>query len=163
MAEYATMSPTTWHSRLVLPVSAAHDHIRGHRDAPVTLLEYGGYQCHFCGSAHPVAKTIEMRIGDQMRFVFRHFPLTTVHPNAENAAEAAEAAGAQGEFWAMHDALYTHQQALDGLHLVAYATAFGLDIEQFTADLMDHTYGAKISEAFMSEVRSGLTERHASS
>lgn len=150
------MSYTTWHSRLALPVSPDRDHIQGPIDAPVTLLEYGDYQCPFCAAAHPVVRAIEAQMGDRMRFVFRHFPLTTVHPDAENAAEAAEAAGSQRRYWAMHDTLYNNSQNLDGYHLIAYASALGLDVEQFTADVAGHAYASKVGEDFMSGVRSGV-------
>ena len=97
------MSATTWRSMLTMPVSLARDHIRGPIDAPVTLLEYGDYECPFCGAAHAVVNTILAQVGDAVRFVFRHFPMTTVHPHAELAAEAAEAAASQQRFWDMHD------------------------------------------------------------
>src|SRR6266566_10155949 len=97
---------------LTVPVGP-RDHRQGPEDAPVTLVEYGDYECPYCGAAHPVVKEIQQRLGDQLCFVFRHFPLTQIHPHAEHAAEAAEAAGAQGKFWQMHDTLFEHQQALD--------------------------------------------------
>lgn len=150
------MSNTTWHSRLALPVSPERDHIWGPVNAPVTLIEYGDYQCPFCAVAHSVVKAVEAQIGDQMRFVFRHFPMTTVHPDAENAAEAAEAAGAQRRYWAMHDTLYNNYQALEGRQLISYAAALGLDVEQFMADVAAHAYASKVSEDFMSGVRSGV-------
>src|ERR1700736_4572828 len=108
------MSATTWKSMLTMPVSPARDHIRGPADVPVTLVEYGDYECPFCAAAHPIVKAIEAQAGDAIRFVFRHFPLTTMHPHAELAAEAAEAAAAQGKFWAMHDTLYANHPRLDG-------------------------------------------------
>jgi Na+:H+ antiporter, NhaA family len=113
------MSATTWRSMLTMPVSPARDHIRGPIDAPVTLLEYGDYECPFCGAAHAVVNTILAQVGDAVRFVFRHFPMTTVHPHAELAAEAAEAAASQQRFWDMHDMLYANQQQLDGPSLLA--------------------------------------------
>ena len=82
--------------------------------APVTLVEYGDYQCPFCGAAYPIIKEVQARMGDGLRFVFRNFPISTSHPNAERAAEAAEAAGVQGRFWEMHDLLYENQDRLDG-------------------------------------------------
>src|SRR5262249_47367607 len=93
-------------ARLVVPVSEERDHIRGLRAAPVTLVEYGDYECQYCGQAYYTLKDLVLRAGNLMRFVFRNFPLTTVHPHAERAAEAAEAAGAQGKFWEMHDLLF---------------------------------------------------------
>lgn len=154
--EISNMGLTTWRSRLVLPVSPARDHIRGPVDAPVTLLEYGDYECPNCGEAHPVVTNLLAGMRDPLRFVFRHFPLTTIHPHAENAAEAAEAAGAQGHFWAMHDTLYDNQQALDDAHLVVYAAKLDLDVAWFSRELAAHTHAAKLSEDFMSGVRSGV-------
>src|ERR1700733_2792868 len=96
---------------LLQPVSDA-DHIQGSSDAAVTLVEYGDYECPYCGAAYPVIKQIQRKMGRQLRFVFRNFPLTNMHPFAEISAEAAEAASAQGKFWQMHDALYENQEAL---------------------------------------------------
>src|SRR5437588_11128683 len=99
-------------SASLTPPVSSRDHIEGHEDAPVTLVEYGDYECPYCGAAHPVVKEIYRQLGDELRFVFRHFPLARVHPHAERAAEAAEAAGAQGRFWQMHDLLFENQHAL---------------------------------------------------
>ncbi len=140
---------------LALPVGS-RDHIRGKHDAPVTLLEYGDYECPYCGQAHPITMDLLRRMGDQLRFVFRHFPLTTVHPYAELAAEAAEAAGAQGKFWEMHDTLFDNQQALEPEDLVQYAADIGLDVGRFTTELATHTYLERVREDFMSGVRSGV-------
>ncbi len=85
---------------------AAHDHIQGSIDAPIALVEYGDYECPFCGEAYPIVRALQERLGDRLCFAFRNFPLTNMHPHAEHAAEAAEAAGAQGKFWEMHDLLY---------------------------------------------------------
>src|SRR5260370_41454545 len=103
-------------AKLAVPVNA-QDHIRGNPNAPLTLLEYGDYQCPYCGAAYPVVEQVRQHFGDRLRFVFRHFPLTQVHPAAESAAEAAEAAGGPGEFWEMHDMLCPHQYALGDAHL----------------------------------------------
>src|SRR5882762_7792358 len=97
---------------LTIPVSA-RDHIEGRPDAPVTLVEYGDYQCPYCGEAHPVIKRLQKALGKQLRLVFRNFPLTQAHPYAMIAAEAAEAAGLQGKFWEMHDLIYEHQNDLE--------------------------------------------------
>ena len=150
------MSATTWRSMLTMPVSPAKDHIRGPIDAPVTLLEYGDYECPFCGAAHAVVNTILAQVGDAVRFVFRHFPMTTVHPHAELAAEAAEAAASQQRFWDMHDMLYANQQQLDGPSLLAYASALALDLNRYSAEVAGHMHLPKISEDFMSGVRSGV-------
>jgi protein-disulfide isomerase len=150
------MSMTTWRNQLVLPVSPGRDHIRGPVDAPVTLLEYGDYECPYCGAAYPIVNAILAQAGDGLRFVFRHFPLTTMHPHAELAAEAAEAAGAQGRFWEMHDTLFENQQALDPQSLPAYAAAIGLDVPRFVGDLGSHVHADKVREDFLSGVRSGV-------
>ena len=141
--------------RLVLPVGE-RDHIRGPADAPVTLLEYGDFECPFCQAAHPAVEEVRRRVGDQLRFVYRHFPLANVHPHAEAAAKAAEAASAQGRFWPMHDRLFEAQGALTGEDLVAHAVALGLDVERFVRELASGIYAARIREDFMSGVRSGV-------
>jgi protein-disulfide isomerase len=145
-----------WPSDLSLPVSPERDHILGPRDAPVTLLEYGDYQCPYCGMAHPIVKELLRQKESEVRFVFRHFPLANIHPHAELAAEAAEAAGAQRKFWAMHDTLYEHQERLDPAALLVYAQALGLDLDRFGADLQTHAHARKVAEDFMSGVRSGV-------
>src|SRR5215207_8598370 len=95
-----------------LELVGTRDHVRGPKDAPVTLVKYGDYECPYCGEAHPVLKELQERVGEQVRFVFRHFPLDSVHPRARRAAQAAEAAASQGRFWEMHDLLYERQDEL---------------------------------------------------
>jgi protein-disulfide isomerase len=146
---------TYFQGRLTLPVSA-RDHIRGPANASVTLVEYGDYECPYCGAANAVIDEITRQLGDGLRFVFRNFPLTEVHPHAEHAAEAAEAAAAHGKFWEMHDALYAHQQALDDRHLVAYGAAIGIPAEEMHQALAGHNYADRIREDFLSGVRSGV-------
>jgi protein-disulfide isomerase len=141
--------------RLVMPVSR-RDHILGPPDAPTTLVEYGDYQCPYCGRAHLVMKALLQQLGHSLRYVFRHFPLVTIHEHAGLAAQAAEAAGAQGKFWEMHDMLFTHQDALDIAHVVRYAAEIGLDLEQLDADLASGKYAARVQEDFRSGVRSGV-------
>ena len=126
---------------------------------PVTLVEYGDYECPYCGRAHPIVKEVQRRLGERLRFVFRNFPLTQVHPHAQHAAEAAEAAGAQGKFWAMHDALFEHQRALGDDHLVAYAGRVGLDTDRFGAELGRGAYAGRVRQDFLSGVRSGSHAR----
>jgi protein-disulfide isomerase len=150
------MSVTMWQSMLTLPVLPGRDHIRDPINALVTLVEYGDYECPHCGAAHAVVNSILTRIGHEIRFVFRHFPMTTIHPHAEIAAEAAEAAGSQRKFWAMHDTLYEHQQELDPPSLLAFAAALGLDINRFNDEIDTHRHLPKINEDFMSGVRSGV-------
>src|SRR6476659_9663116 len=106
--------------RLAVPVTEK-DHCYGPSDAPVTLLEYGDYECPYCGRAYPVIKEIQKRLAGRLRFVFRNFPLNTLHEHAGVAAQAAEAAGAQGKFWEMHDMLYEHQDDLADRDLREYA------------------------------------------
>jgi len=132
------------------------DHIRGSSKALVTLVEYGDYECPHCGAAHPVVEEIRRLVGDRLRFVFRHFPLTQVHAHAAMAAEAAEAAGAQGSFWEMHGTLLSHQNALDPPSLVQHAVRLGLDTEQFRRSLTAHEFRDRVHEDFMSGVRSGV-------
>ena len=140
---------------LTLPVGKL-DHRRGPENAPVTLVEYGDYECPYCGKAYPVVKEIERRLGDRLRFVFRNFPLTQSHPHAEHAAEAAEAAAGQGKFWEMHDTLFEHQRALDDAHLVHYAVALNLDQETFVREMTEHVHTNRVHEDFLSGVRSGV-------
>src|SRR6267378_3150581 len=107
------------------------DHASGPETAPVTLLEYGNFECIHCGRAYPVIKQVRELLGNSLRFVFRHFPTVQTHPHSLRAAEAAEAAGAQGKFWEMHDELFTHQRLLEDGDLTRYARHIGLDVERF--------------------------------
>jgi protein-disulfide isomerase len=119
-------------------------------------VEYGDYECPFCGRAYYVLKDLEQRAGNLVRFVFRNFPLTTMHPHAERAAEAAEAAAAQGRFWEMHDRLFENQQSLEAEDLQRYGATVGLDIPQFVRDLQEGRYLSRIREDFLSGARSGV-------
>ena len=141
--------------RLTVPINE-RDHILGPITAPVTMVEYGDYECPYCGQAHHVVKQLRQLIGHRMCFVFRHFPLTTVHPHAQLAAEAAEAAGVQGKFWEMHYILFEHQYALEPGDLLQYAAALGLDVPRFSSDLATHIHGPRVREHFLSGVRSGV-------
>jgi protein-disulfide isomerase len=134
----------------------SRDHIQGPADAPVTLMEYGDYQCPYCGEAYYVIKQLQKRVGDGMRFVFRNFPLNSVHPYAEGAAEAAEAACGQGKFWEMHDTLYEHQDELRPEQLLDHAKRLWLDLARFTDDLTNRVYAERVREDFMSGVRGGV-------
>jgi len=147
---------TEFAAELTLPVAEDRDHIQGPADAPVTLVEYGDYECPYCGAAYPIVKQVQSQMGQRLRFVFRNFPITTSHPHAEQAAEAAEAADAQGRFWEMHDHLYEHQRHLENDDLVGYAGALGLDVERFADELARHVHAARVREDFMSGVRSGV-------
>src|SRR3979490_250208 len=130
---------TSMSARLAIPVSA-RDHVQGPANAPVTLVEYGDFECPYCAAAHVIVNKVQEIIDDQLRFVFRHFPLTQIHPHAEPAAEASEAAGAQGQFWEMHDLLYENQPMLDSLHLVRFAQELGLDGPRFARELEEGIY-----------------------
>ena len=150
------MSTTQWSAVLTMPITEDRDHLQGPADAPVTLLEYGDYECPYCGAAYPIVKEVQARIGDRLRFVFRNFPITTSHPHAEQAAEAAEAAAAQGSFWRMHDVLYENQKRLRDEDLRTYAKQVGLDLDVFDRELAEHVHAARVQEDFMSGVRSGV-------
>ena len=141
--------------RLTLPISG-RDHIQGPRNAEITLLEYGDYECPFCGQAFPIVREIQRQLGDRLCFAFRHFPLANAHPHAEHAAGAAEAAGAQGHFWEMHDTLYENQNALEDEDLFEYAETLGLDAERLIREVQADKYSPKIREDFRSGVRSGV-------
>jgi protein-disulfide isomerase len=143
-------------AKLAVQVSEERDHVRGPFASPVTLVEYGDYECPFCGQAYYVVKDLGQRVGNLMRFVFRNFPLTTVHPHAERAAEAAEAAGAQGKFGEMHDLLFENQQSLEGEDLMEYAAKVGLDIPRFVREMREGRYLNRIREDFLSGARSGV-------
>ena len=140
---------------LTPPVSA-QDHAAGPDDAPVTLVEYGDYECPYCGMAHPIVKRAQQELGNRLRFIFRNFPLAEAHPHARLAAQAAEAAAAQGKFWEMNDMLFEHQDRLELQDLVGYAKTLGLDIRQFQRDLEAGTYAKRVRDDFRNGVRSGV-------
>ncbi len=150
------MSTTQWDSVLAVAVDDDRDHIQGPADAAVTLVEYGDYECPYCGAAYPIVKELQARMRDRLRFVFRNFPITTSHPHAEQAAEAAEAAAAQSRFWEMHDLLYENQRRLRDQDLHAYAEQLGLEVDRFDKDLAEHVHAPRVREDFMSGVRSGV-------
>jgi len=142
-------------ARLSIPVSD-RDHSIGPEDAPVTLVEYGDYECPYCGRAFPIVQEVRRRLGDQLRFVFRNFPLAEIHPHAEHAAELAEAAAVRGRFWPMHDWLFMHQRRLGDSALLEGAAEVGLDVEGVRRELEDGTHRARVREDFSSGVRSGV-------
>ena len=142
-------------SKLSQPLGPG-DHIRGPADASVTLVEYGDYECPHCGHASPIVEEVLRRVGPSVRFAFRHFPLTEIHPHALEAAEAAECAGAQRKFWPMHHQLFSHQEALEPEDLLGYAEALELDAERFARDLAAHTHLEKVKGDFRSGMRSGV-------
>jgi protein-disulfide isomerase len=149
------MTPRTMRPVLTLPVSD-RDHVVGPATAEATLVEYGDYQCPYCLEAYWILLDLQQRLHGRMRLVFRNFPLTTVHPDAQLAAEAAEAAGAQGKFWEMHDYLYEHQDRLDEEALFDYARDVGLNVDRFARDLAAHAFAGRVREDFLSGVRSGV-------
>jgi Na+/H+ antiporter NhaA len=130
---------------LAVPVDSERDHIRGPDDAPVTLVEYGDFECPYCGLAEPVVRDLLRDFGD-LRYVWRHLPLNDVHPHTQTAAEAAEAATEQGRFWEMHDLLLAHQDALTDEDLIGYAGRLGLDLDRFRDDLERHAGAGRIAE-----------------
>jgi diadenylate cyclase len=132
------------------------DHALGPATAPVTLVEYGDYECPYCGRMHPVVRELRERLGDRLRFVFRHFPLDSVHPHARRAAEAAEAAAAQGRFWEMHDLLYENRENLDDESLGRYADELGLDVARFEDDLSERRHAPRVREDRFGGERSGV-------
>jgi protein-disulfide isomerase len=142
-------------ARLMLPLGD-RDHIEGPENAPLALLEYGDYECPYCGQAYWIVKEVQGRLAGQLRFAYRHFPLGEIHPHAARAAEAGEAAGAQGKFWPMHDLLFRNQRALSDPDLLRYAGMLGLDLTRFVAELAHHTYEERVREDFMTGVRSGV-------
>lgn len=141
-------------SRLSIPVGPS-DHAQGPDDAPVTLVEYGDYECPYCGEAHPVLKAVQRAMGGQLRFVFRHFPITEIHPHAAHAAEFAEAAASIGRFWEAHDMLYEGQVNLTDRDLALYGARIALDIRAIQ-EAFAGRFDDKIQADFMSGVRSGV-------
>jgi Na+/H+ antiporter NhaA len=142
---------------LIDDVDPERDHIRGPSAAPVTLLEYGDYECPYCAQAEPVIRALLADFGDDLRYVWRSLPLTDVHPNAQTAAEAAEAAGAQGRFWEMHDVLLANQDALRPLELARYANDAGLDLDRFWNELRRREYAPRVAEDVASADASDVT------
>lgn len=142
-------------SRLI-PPQGPRDHTMGRADAPVTLVEYGDFECPHCGRAYPIVKAVQRALGNDLLFAYRHFPLVKVHPHAEHAAEIAEAAGEHGKFWPMHDMLFENQAALEDEDLIAYAEALGIDPVWAAAALAQGLFRDKVREDFASGVRSGV-------
>ena len=142
-------------AQLVVPVNE-RDHSQGPEDAPVTLVEYGDYECPYCGMAYPIVKDVQQEMGDRLRFVYRNVPITASHPHALPAAEAAEGAGAQGKYWEMHDTLYENQDTLDDDHLRGFAQQLGLDMDRFEREMAERLYEGRVRDDFMSGVRSGV-------
>ena len=155
MREERTLIRESGSGDLQVPVTA-RDHIQGPDTAPVTLVEYADYECPYSRRAYHVIKGLQRELGDQLRFVYRNFPLREIHPHAQHAAEAAEAAAAQGKFWEMHDYLFEHQHALDDAHLREYAATLGLDPQVFEQDMVQHRYAGKIEDDLLGGMQSGV-------
>jgi protein-disulfide isomerase len=136
-------------------VDPERDHIRGPVDAPLTLLEFADFECPFCGQATGVVDELRHRFGDELRYVFRHLPLTDIHQHAELAAEAVEAAAAQGRFWEYHDMLYGHQDQLEFEDLLGYAGELDLDVERFARELEAGIHASRVLEDVVSAEASG--------
>jgi protein-disulfide isomerase len=144
--------------RLSVPVTD-RDHVRGPQGAPVTLLEYGDFECPQCGRVYPIVKQVEAAFGDRLRFVFRNFPLTNTHPNAQRAAEADEWAAAQSRdaFWPMHDALYEQQARLSESRILAIAGDLKLDPSSLAEAWRTHAFFARVKQDFLGGLRSQVT------
>ena len=140
---------------LVVPVSE-RDHSQGPATATVTLVQYGDYECPYTRQSTTVVRAIQQQLGDQLRFVYRNFPLTEIHPHALHAALAAEAAAAQGKFWEMHDYIFHHQHTLEDADLEQFAEVVGLDMQQFAHDMAERSYMSRIEEDLQSGIRSGV-------
>jgi protein-disulfide isomerase len=136
-------------------VAPARDHVRGAPDGRVTLVEYGDFQCPYCGDAYPVVREL-LESFEWLRFVFRHMPLPDLHPRAPAAAEASEAAAAQDRFWEMHDRLFENQHALSDDELRGHAKALGLDLERFDSELREGVHRARVEEDLRSGSLSGI-------
>jgi protein-disulfide isomerase len=145
----------TQRTRLVVPVSE-RDHSQGPASAAVTLVQYGDYECPYTRQSTTVVRALQQQLGDQLRFIFRNFPLTEIHPHALHAAFAAEAAATQGKFWQMHDSIFHHQHTLEDSNLEQFAAAVGLDMQQFAHDMAEHPYIGRIEEDIHSGLRSGV-------
>ena len=142
--------------KLITPVNIGTEYIRGSVDAPISIVEYGDYECPYTGMAYPIVKEILKQFDTKVYFVFRNFPLNDIHPNAQHSAEAAEAASAQDKFWEMHDYLFEHQKALDDSHLLQYAQKLRLDTNKFKNEMSGHTYAPLVEESLKSGIDSGV-------
>ncbi len=140
------------------PPVSNKDHVQGRTDAIIELVEYGDYQCHFCGEAYSIIKSIQQKFGDNLKFVFRNFPLSKIHRHAKLAAVASEAAARQGKYWNMHDILFVNQRELHRSALIAYAETIDLDFVQFENDLDDSLLFEKVEADFESGLRSGVNK-----
>ena len=145
------------HAGRLTPLVSESDHSLGPRDAAVTLVEYGDYECPYCARAYPIISELRQQLADELRLVYRHFPQNSVHPHASVAAQAAEAAAAQGKFWEMHDLLFQHQDDLASADLLQYALKLGLEVYRFESDLSSERFAGKVNTDFQSGRQSGVT------
>jgi protein-disulfide isomerase len=142
--------------KVLIPAVNSIDHIFGNPAAPIGLVEYGDYECPYCGRAYPIVKSIQQKLGDEMNFVFRNFPLSKIHPNAFSAAVATEAAALQNKFWEMHDIIFENQELLDDDFMLLYASRIGLNLAQFNNDIQQIPLIKKVEKDFDSGIRSGV-------
>jgi protein-disulfide isomerase len=140
----------------LIPAVHSNDHAFGNSGALLELVEYGDYECPYCARAYPIIKDIQERMGSEMKFVFRNFPLSKVHPHAFLAAVATEAAGLQNKFWEMHDIVFEHYRVLDAENISLLANAIGLDLERFKNDIQQKALADKVEKDFESGLRSGV-------
>ena len=139
------------------PSVNSKDHLIGNNPAaPIELVEYGDYECPYCGRAYPVVKDIKQQLGGDIKFVFRNFPLSKIHPNSFSAAVATEAAGLQGKFWEMHDMAFENQKTLEEASILLFAEKLNLDMERFKNDLQEKMLADKVDQDFESGIRSGV-------
>lgn len=138
------------------PAVNSNDHSFGNPEAPLELVEYGDYECPYCGRAYPIVKDIQQKLGSELKFVFRNFPLAKIHPHAFSAAVATEAAGLQGKFWEMHDLVFENQKTLDVENIFHFAGILHLDIERFQNGIQQKTLIEKVEKDFESGLRSGV-------
>jgi protein-disulfide isomerase len=142
-------------SQLILPVNSG-DHIFGNPTAVLELVEYGDYECPYCGRAYPIIKNIQQQLGNDLKFVFRNFPLRKIHLHAFMASIATEAAGLQDKFWQMHDIIFENQNALDAGNIFQFASVLGLDLDRFKNDIEKKSVNDKVEKDFESGIRSGV-------
>lgn len=140
----------------LIPAVNSNDHIYGNIYAPLELVEYGDYECPYCGRAYPIVKNIQEKLGKDLKFIFRNFPLRKIHPHAYPAAVATEAAARQGKFWEMHDIIFENQKTLEPENILVFANSLGLDIERFQKDILDESLYIKARKDFESGMKSGV-------
>jgi predicted DsbA family dithiol-disulfide isomerase len=146
---------TQAHYQLIEPVGE-RDHISGLRSAPISLVEYGDFECPYCRAAEPIVAALREAFGEHLSLTFRHFPMREVHPHGEHAAEVAEAAGSQGMFWEMHDTLFANQNALDDSSLLRYAAGLGLDAGRVERELADRVHSDRVDDDRSGGLASGV-------